>query len=1124
MNRNTIIAAFFALVLLGGQSALAQSGYDLFQKGLVQERTEGDLDEAIRLYKQIVEDHKDDRVLTAKALVQMGQCYEKLGRAEARKAYERVVHEFADQPEPVQTARRHLEQLDGGAPGQAEAELVWTHPTLTWTMAPSPDGRYLAFQDADTGDLAIRDLKADTNRRLTHNKVPREANTNFVRFSPDGKWIAYDWYHDEEDEDKADLRIIGVDGSGLRIVYQPAGDVKRISPVAWFPDGKQILGRLYRDDGSPQAVVVSVADGSVRVIEGPNRQYFSLSLSPDGRYIAYDIWEAGSGHIVILAVDGGEEIPVVEHPADDRLLGWTPDGGMLVFRSNRRGQGYDAWGIQIIDGKPQGQPQCLKKNLDQAGEVKGAGHLTPDGSLYYIVAKPVKTDVYTAALDLETGKVTDPRRASERPKGETGTGEWSPDGKHLLYTAKFTGTGNDSPPSVLVIRSVHTGQESEIPLPSNVACGGYNMPWSPDGRSILVSRRTQRGWEFCRLDVPSGEITSIVPPSDGPKYPIGWSADGKRVFFLRMNPDPATGKWTRHILAHSLETGQEKELYRTDERVGRVVLSPDRQKVFFGSYTSSAALMVLSTKGGKPRELFRAPEKDIDASASAWTPDGRSVLFVRRPQGGSVSRRGELNLMPAELWRIPAEGGEPQKLELPASIVGFNPLRVHPDAKQIAFTTVSRPDEELWVMKSFLPDLASPQTLTGTEDPQRPFGLDVEVPDPEGDDVKEFAARVKLSGDDDDWNAPQWCGKIHQGKRGSLDGLWENRYGNGSRTIAQVKTVGDWVYILNYDWGYELIKARRQGNRLTGRYIGLKDPIEDWGPWVGLIVNDERIDGAFTKGRWDLRRDLLPSVELTSPASDDFAAPGEPVLLKANVATARDVTVRRVEFLIDGSPVGDDTNPPYQFNWDGAKQGSYWAAAKVYDSAGGTEETLPVNVMVGGLTRLVAHGLDNAEEIAETGSTYLTCQQLELGTYGKNYQHVVAIRFGEIGISKGTLIKKAYLQFTTSQVSTDQTDLVVHAELAANAQPFAEIERNLTSRRKTTTAVKWSPEPWNVAGERAEKQQTPDLSALIQEVVAQPDWQEGNAVVLIISGSGERDAASYDGLGQQNAPMLRIEY
>jgi len=933
MNRLLIIAAFFALVLLAGQSALAQSGYDLFQKGLVHERTEGDLDEAIRLYKQIVAEHKDDRVLTAKALVQMGQCYEK--RAEARKAYERVVSEYADQPEPVQTARRHLEQLDGGAPGQAEAELVWAYPTLTWTMAPSPDGRYLAFQDADTGDLAIRDLKMGKNRRLTHNKVPREANPTFVRFSPDGKWIAYDWYHDEEDEQKADLRIIGIDGSGMRIVYQPDADVERISPMAWFPDGRQILGRLRRDNGARQLVVVSVTDGSVRVIEWPHRPWRSLEnvshLSPDGRYIACDAWAAGAMNIALLPVDGGESSPVVEHPADDRLLGWTPDGGMLLFRSNRRGQ-----------------------DLDPVGEVSGACHLTPDGSLYYAVAKPWRTDVYTAALDPQTGKVTSVRRASERPEGETGHCEWSPDGKYLLYGAKFTPGGRQN--RVIVMRSVQTGQEREIPLPPGVSGMWHGMPWSPDGRSILISRRR----ELCRLDVPSGRITSIVPPSGGHKWPVGWSADGKKVFSMSVSRDSATGVWTRYILVHSLETGQEKELYRGDAGYGRVALSPDRQQLVFAPGIDRAglgigrekALMVLPTEGGKARELFRVQEGYINRSPS-WTPDGRYVLFVRESQDKWLSsrpRRSKPRGVPEELWRIPAEGGEPQKL---SAGVNIGLVRVHPDGKQIAFTKHRFPDDELWVIRDFLPDLALPQTLTGIDDPERPFGLDVEVPDPAGDDVKEFAASVKLSGDDGDRNAPQWSGKVHQGKRGSLDGLWERRWnGDGSRRgISQVKTVGDWVYILSNPGHYSIIKARRQGNRLMGRHVSVEDPSSKSHPWVGLIVNDERIDGAWadgsSSGRCDFRRDLPPSVVLTSPASDSFVPPGEPVLLKADVVTANDATVRRVEFLIDGAPVGEVTDPPYQFKWDGAKQGQYQATVKSYDSEGGTEETAPVDVFVG---------------------------------------------------------------------------------------------------------------------------------------------------------------------------------
>ncbi len=605
------------------------------------------------------------------------------------------------------------------------------------------------------------------------------------------------------------------------------------------------------------------------------------------------------------------------------------------------------------------------------------------------------------------------------------------------------------------------------------------------------------------------------------------SPDGNTLFYRRLHvntSDEPSGPWALtqcHLLARDLGTDREREVYRRpDGGFFCFAVSPDGQHVAVGGQTT---FEILPTSGGEPRELLKidglSSRRDFVGRTMAWTPDGRYLLFVKDEWENP------------ELWRIAAAGGQPERID--ALPPGFNTwlyLRIHPDGRQIAFSKMSWwKARELWVLENFLPDLALPLTLTGTDDPKRPFGLAVEVPDPAGDDVKEFAAQVKLSGDDDDWNAPQWCDNIHQGKRGSLDGLWESR-GSNRGTTAHVKTVGDWVYILNNPGRYELVKARRQGNRLVGRYINVEDPSSDSGPWVGLIVNDERIDGVYKwkdtseSYRWDFRRDLLPSIELTSPASDNYIAVGEPVLLKADVAITQDATVRRVEFLIDGAPVGEVTDPPYQFNWDRAKKGCYSAAAKVYDSAGGTERSLPVEVFVGirAIKRSVARSEDDAEQPYDA-QMYSDGLGLELGTYGKIDQ-LVAIRFGEIGIPKGTVIKEAYLQFTTDEVSTEQTNMVIHAELAANAQPFSDMARNITSRRKTTTSVKWSPEPWNAVGERAERQQTPDLSALIQEVVAQPDWQEGNAVVLIISGSGERDAASYDGGARQYAPMLHIEY
>jgi len=62
----------------------AQSGYDLLQRALVEERSNGQVREAIELYRRIISEHASDRALTATALVWLGRAYETLGSQDAR--------------------------------------------------------------------------------------------------------------------------------------------------------------------------------------------------------------------------------------------------------------------------------------------------------------------------------------------------------------------------------------------------------------------------------------------------------------------------------------------------------------------------------------------------------------------------------------------------------------------------------------------------------------------------------------------------------------------------------------------------------------------------------------------------------------------------------------------------------------------------------------------------------------------------------------------------------------------------------------------------------------------------------------------------------------------------------
>jgi hypothetical protein len=60
----------------------------------------------------------------------------------------------------------------------------------------------------------------------------------------------------------------------------------------------------------------------------------------------------------------------------------------------------------------------------------------------------------------------------------------------------------------------------------------------------------------------------------------------------------------------------------------------------------------------------------------------------------------------------------------------------------------------------------------------------------------------------------------------------------------------------------------------------------------------------------------------------------------------------------------------------------------------------------------------------------------------------------------------------------------------------------------------------NVAGA---DQRTPNLTAVVQEIVSRPGWASGNALAVLVSGSGKRVAEACDGL-LQAAPLLHVEY
>src|ERR1700678_4448585 len=105
----------------------ADSGAELFQKAVTQERAAGNLEEAIKLYQRVAKEYASDRPLAAKALVQAAHCYELLGQDKQNKAvklYEQVARDFGDQREPSAAASARLAVLRQGERAATPATMT----------------------------------------------------------------------------------------------------------------------------------------------------------------------------------------------------------------------------------------------------------------------------------------------------------------------------------------------------------------------------------------------------------------------------------------------------------------------------------------------------------------------------------------------------------------------------------------------------------------------------------------------------------------------------------------------------------------------------------------------------------------------------------------------------------------------------------------------------------------------------------------------------------------------------------------------------------------------------------------------------------------------------------------
>ncbi|HSB15842.1 MAG TPA: hypothetical protein VLE22_15400 [Bryobacteraceae bacterium] len=459
--------------------------------------------------------------------------------------------------------------------------------------APSPDGRYLAFDD-ETGNLAVRDLTTGEVRRLTNGAGGWRYAAAPV-FSPDAERVAFGW---RNRPDTCELRVAAMDSSEPRVLYRAEG--QEVTPTDWSLNGSSLLVLRRREPSHSEIVTVAVADGSLNVLksfDGASPDVRRLRISPDGRFVAYDlpVDKAGNRDIFVLTVAGGQVSPLVQHTAQEQFLGWTPDGRSVLFLSDRTGN-WGAWLIPVANGKPQAEPTLVKRD---AGAMEPLGfklrdlrwlQWSPRGNSLLVRGRG---GLYT--IDARTEAVS---RAPWWPPREYGSYIidpcWSADEKAVYYVEpRVLAPGGQTR---LLRADLVTGREVLIHLFPKTVTGGAVL-LSPNGDWFLLWLLHGTGWSPAVMPANGTEVRDLPGPWSMPQVvprSLTWGPHSNQVVFIK-HPGTPPRIATSELWGVPAESGEQRSLGFS---VGKdvqfpVSIHPDGKRLAFTAWEPATEIWVM---------------------------------------------------------------------------------------------------------------------------------------------------------------------------------------------------------------------------------------------------------------------------------------------------------------------------------------------------------------------------------------------------------------------------------------------------------------------------------------------------------------------------------------------------
>ncbi len=303
-------------------------------------------------------------------------------------------------------------------------------------------------------------------------------------WSPDGRMICYATQHD--------LWLVAAAGGKARRLTR---DGQWDSDPAWSRDGKRIYFSSYRGNALALWRIDVEGGAAQRLTPGSGCEH-NPNLCVEGRRLVYANQTTQSGmYLRDLRSGQDTKLPGLR---GDCFAAIAPDGGAVVYATDRGGETIDLW-LQALDrGLPAGAPQHLTADAVNASWPT----FSPDGKwLAYYRIDGEQRDVYTiAAAGGSPTRVTDDAAVDYQPA-------WSPDGARLAFSSNRTGTYR------IWSTPIQDGRPTAAPTCiTSDTFGAYAPAWSPDGEEIAFIGRHDGSNDVwivpARGNLPARQVTA----------------------------------------------------------------------------------------------------------------------------------------------------------------------------------------------------------------------------------------------------------------------------------------------------------------------------------------------------------------------------------------------------------------------------------------------------------------------------------------------------------------------------------------------------------------------------------------------------------------------------------------